>query len=130
MANSVIVKLQLEDELTPELKSAQTELEKLAKETMMLDANLKTLKANKKGIVKGAIESDIDGVKELQTELKKLQAQYTNAKGKEKSNIKNKILEKELKITALINKKIEEQTLLIDKNRKAEALKSASDSAF
>jgi len=125
MANSVVVKLQLEDELTPELKRAQKELEALASEVLKTDRTLKELKSDKKGIMKGAIESDIKGIKELQNELKKFHIHYETAPTQTtRTTAKNNIAQTELKIEKLINAEIAKKTELLRKQKDAEQITS------
>jgi len=117
--SKVIVELEAKDALTPELKKSLENLKALSKETLDLKDNLELLRANKKGIVKGAVESDIKGVKELQSELLQLKSLYANAKGKERTSIDSNIKKKELEIENLLTREIIKQKRVIHEKNAA-----------
>lgn len=72
MANSVLIKLQAENNLSPELEKIKRELAEARDKTEQLDKTLKSLKGDKKSILAGDIKSEIDSIKKLQLELDNL----------------------------------------------------------
>jgi len=122
-SSKVIVELEAKDGLTPELKKSLDATQALSKELLDLNGKLAILKADKKGIIKGALESDIKGVKVLQAELKELQATYAKSKGAERVTAKKNVSDKEAQIASLLTREMVKQKRVIDEkniSRKAE----------
>lgn len=74
MGNSVLIKLQAEDNLTPTLRQNRDELARLFSSIRELDAALRTMRANRAGIISGDIRSDIAEIARLQDELQRVRA--------------------------------------------------------
>ena len=74
MGNSVLIKLQAEDNLTPTLRQNRDELARLFSSIRELDAVLRTMRANRAGIISGDIRSDIAEIARLQDELQRVRA--------------------------------------------------------
>ena len=74
MGNSVLIKLQAEDNLTPTLRQNRDELARLFGSIRELDAALRTMRANRAGIISGDIRSDIAEIARLQDELQRVRA--------------------------------------------------------
>lgn len=74
MGNSVLIKLQAEDNLTPTLRQDRDELARLHGSIRELDTALRTMRANRAGIISGDIRSDIAEISRLQDELQRVRA--------------------------------------------------------
>jgi len=96
MGNSVLIKLQAEDNLTPKLQANMDKLGELYGKVKELETALKTLRNQKGGIVSGDIKSDIENVAKLQAELKALQKDGNSAQIKKKEAEINRAVNQEI----------------------------------
>ena len=96
MGNSVLIKLQAEDNLTPKLQANMDKLGELYGKVKELETALKTLRNQKGGIVSGDIKSDIENVAKLQAELKALQKDGSSVQIKKKEAEINRAVNQEI----------------------------------
>lgn len=80
MAANLIMKMSLENNLSPEIKKALADLRQLNEKANGFKTTLQSFKDNKQGILKGSIEADTAELRKLQAQLKRLNADYENAK--------------------------------------------------
>lgn len=96
MGNSILIKLQAEDNLTPKLQANMDKLGELYGKVKELETALKTLRNQKGGIVSGDIKSDIENVAKLQAELKALQKDGSSVQIKKKEAEINRAVNQEI----------------------------------
>jgi len=78
-AADLILKMSLENQLSPEIKKALDDFRKLTEKASGFKDVLQTFKDNKQGILKGTIESDVAEIRKLQVELDKIKKAYIDA---------------------------------------------------
>ena len=94
MGNSVLIKLQAQDDLTPELEKIKENLASARNKVKEFAAALNELKSNKKSILAGDnVDTGIVGITKLQNELRNLKA--TNAEANAVKQ-KQRVLERAL----------------------------------
>lgn len=79
MATDLIMKMSLENNLSPEIKKALGDLRTLTSNANVLKDTLQSFKDNKQGILKGSIKADTEELTQLQSKLAKVQEQYRKA---------------------------------------------------
>jgi len=75
---SLIFRASVDNQMSPEFKKIEEDIKRLSQSSHKLNQEINKFKAQKQGILSGAIDSDIDSIKELQRELKKLQDKRIN----------------------------------------------------
>ncbi|TXF09202.1 hypothetical protein, partial [Campylobacter fetus] len=100
----IFVRIKAQNDLSPELKQSAQDASNLSVKISELEAGIKQLKADKKGILSGAIISDIPYVKELQREMAQLAVgslEYKKVRDKLNSAIQTSINLKQKSLTPL-----------------------------
>ncbi|HIP20553.1 MAG TPA: hypothetical protein EYG70_05465, partial [Sulfurimonas sp.] len=77
--SDLILKMSLKDELSKGIKEALLNIENLSKKALKVGNDLQNFKVDKKGILAGAIKTDIAEIGKLQQKLERLQWSYDNA---------------------------------------------------
>ena len=103
MGNSVLIKLQAQDDLTPELERIKENLASARNKVKEFAAALNELKSNKKSILAGDnVDTGIVGITKLQNELRNLKA--TNAEA-------NAVKQKQRELERALNSEIQKLNL-------------------